>query len=245
MQAHRVNVRRVAGGGSGRAVARAAAVLALAAVAAAAAPPARVGRALGAAARAAALSGLYLQNQSIGRGDVWNYYYFWPDGHVCHAMPKGGMDPAPSYAAVAQQAPAECGTYALGGGHLVLALGGRPAEALDYSNPDPTGFALSQFPTIRIPAFPAGARLNGRWQMMDVRTADYREEVFTFNPDGTFAIDDRPVLTSGSPARHAAGTYTLGGNTMQLSTGARLSVHRFPAAGDRRLGIEGSILQPR
>lgn len=52
------------------------------------------------------LNGLYLQNQSIGRGDAWNYYYFWPDGHVCETMPKGGFGPSTTYAEVSRQAPA-------------------------------------------------------------------------------------------------------------------------------------------
>lgn len=73
---------------------------------------------------AQALNGLYLQNQSIGRGDAWNYYYFWPDGHVCETMPKGGFGPSTTYAEVSRQAPATCGTYALRGNKLNLQIGG-------------------------------------------------------------------------------------------------------------------------
>ena len=197
----------------------------------------------------AALSGLYLQNQSIGRGDAWNYYYFWPDGHACHVMPKGGLDPAPAYAAVARQAAGECGTYALGGGRLTLQLGGRPAEALRYSNPDASGgFALSDFPTIHAPAFRPGARLDGAWRVLIIKGDDYRDETFAFRPDGTFTFDERPVKASGAPARHAAGTYALAGNTLVVSVDGgsqRLSIHPFPAAGDRRLGLDGEVLQPK
>lgn len=210
---------------------------------------ARGGITSAAGSAAGGLTGLYLQNQSIGRGDVWNYYYFWPDGHVCHVLPKGGLDPAPAYAAVARLTPAECGTFALGGGRLTLALGGGRPEALTYGNADATGgFALSGFPTIRVPAFPAGAHLSGAWHLLLIKGDDYRDITWTFRPDGTFAYDERPVRTSGAPARHAAGTYTLGGNTLTLASGGgsqRLSIHPFPGTGDRRLGLDGEVLQPR
>ena len=177
---------------------------------------------------------------------MWNYYYFWPDGHACHTIPKGGMDPAPPYAAVAAREPAECGTYALRGGQLTLQLGRSAPVALGVTNPDAHGgFALSDFPTIHIPAFAPNTRIEGQWGALEIRGDDYRNKTYTFQRDGTFAYDERPVRASGAPAVHTTGTYTLGGNTLQLSTGQRLTAHGFPATGDRRLGLDGDVWQPK
>lgn len=190
------------------------------------------------------LSGLYLQNQSIGRGDAWNYYYFWPDGHLCEVMPKGGFGPGTTYAQVAQQAPTSCGTYALRGATLELQVAGRPV-ALNVSHVG-SEISLSNFPTIRVPAFPNDARLSGQWGTLIIRGDDYRNETFTFTPDGRFVFDDVRVRAEGAPTRRLEGTYRISGNTLQVMTqqGAQtLSIHPFPQ--DRRISIDGNVLQPK
>jgi hypothetical protein len=192
-----------------------------------------------------ALNGLYLQNQSIGRGDAWNYYYFWPDGHICKVMPKGGFGPSTTFAAVSRQAPTTCGTYTMGAGKLNLRIGNAAPQALDIGHFDATGFALSDFPTIRVPAYPSNTRLSGRWGALIIKGDDYRDETFTFTPDGRFTLDDGKVRTVGAPTRHIQGTYQLSGNTMQVTTpdGSQLlSIHRFPSPQDPRISIDGHVL---
>jgi hypothetical protein len=198
-----------------------------------------------ATSQAQALSGLYLQNQSIGRGDAWNYYYFWPDGHVCEVMPTGGFGPSTTFAAVSAQAPGKCGTYTMGGGKLNLRVGNAAPLALDIGHFDATGFALSDFPTIRVTSYPANTRLSGRWGTLVIKGDDYRDETFTFAPDGRFTLDDVRVRSIGAPTRHATGTYQIAGNTLQLTTAkgtAVLSIHGFPNPQDRRISIDGYVL---
>lgn len=191
------------------------------------------------------LSGLYLQNQGMGRGDVWHYYYFWPDGHVCETMPTGGLDPAPTFAAVSAQSPKDCGTYTLGGGQLRLQTGGAAQPtALKIGNFDASGFALSDFPTIRVPAFRDGATLSGSWNTTIIKGDDYRDETFTFRPDGTFTFDEKPVRTFGAPPRHIEGTYRLSGNTLRTAmsgTSQVLSIHPFP--NDPRISVDGHVFR--
>ena len=198
-------------------------------------------------ASAQSLSGLYLQNQSMGRGDVWHYYYFWPDGHMCNAMPKGGLNPAPSYPAVAAANPGQCGTFAIRGKSLdVQTDGGGKPVSLKLDNVDKSGFSLSGFPTIHAPAFPPGAVLNGTWKTLMIFGSDYRNWSYTFHPDGRYEFDDARVRAVGAPPRHLTGTYTLVGNTVRITSpnGAETkSIHPFPA--DSRLSIEGVVMEKK
>lgn len=197
------------------------------------------------AAHAQGLSGLYLQNQSIGRGDVWNYYYFWPDGHVCRTMPKGGFWSGTTYASVAQQAPASCGTYAIAGNTLDLRTGGSSVP-LQLKRMGGSEISLSNFPTIHVPAFQNDARLSGTWTTLVINGDDYRDVSYTFMPDGRFSYDDVRVRMVGAPTQHVQGTYQLSGNTLSLTLprGMKtLSIHPFP--NDRRLSIDGTVFQPK
>jgi hypothetical protein len=198
-------------------------------------------------AESQSLNGLYLQNQSLGRGNVWHYYYFWPDGRMCNVMPKGGMNPVPTYAAVSAANPGQCGTFSLRGSALQLQTdGGSKPVTLKLDHVDNGGFALSGFPTIRVPAFADGATLNGTWKTLVINGSDYRTQSYTFQPEGGFTFDDVPVRAAGAPARHIAGTYRLSGNTLRISStgGAQvLSIHGFPS--DTRISVDGNVIEKK
>ena len=90
----------------------------------------------GAGARAAAVAGsgsqpfqgLYLQTQWAGTAMQYVHYYFWHDGRICQVRPTGGLDREPAdFAALQKQAIAEghaCGTYALHGKSMTVAMNG-------------------------------------------------------------------------------------------------------------------------
>lgn len=193
------------------------------------------------------LNGLYLQNQSMGRGNVWHYYYFWSDGRMCNAMPKGGMNPAPSYATVSAANPGQCGTFSARGDQLQLQTdGGAKPVTLKMDHADKTGFALSGFPTIHAPAYGGGATLSGTWKTLVINGSDYRNQSYSFTPTGAYSFDDLPVRSIGAPARHMTGTYTLAGNTLHVTTGAGaqvMSIHGFPA--DSRISIDGNVIDKK
>ena len=110
----------------------------------------------------------------------------------------GGFGPSTTFADVSRQAPATCGTYTLGGGKLSLRTGNPAPLALNIGHFDATGFALSDFPTIRVPAYPANTRISGRWGTLVIKGDDYRDETFTFGPDGRFTFDDHRVRAVGA-----------------------------------------------
>lgn len=191
------------------------------------------------------LSGLYLQRESTSRGEVWHYYYFWPEGHVCERMPKGGLDPAPDFAAVSARSPKDCGTYTLGGGQLRLQTGdAKQQKALKITNVSPSGFILAGLRTIRVPTFPEGATLSGTWTTTLILGVDYRDETFTFHPDGTFTYEERPLRAVGAPPVRIQGRYQLGGNTLRVmgrNTSQVLSIH--PVPNETHLGIDGNVMR--
>lgn len=207
------------------------------------------------------LSGLYLQvatqfgNFTTNRS-VYNYYYFWPDGRLCEKLPTGGADPV-DFERERQKWPKLCGRYVFTGKQMTIDVPDGPQPyvypVLDF---DGTNFRMNvsgtspgtmPYPMVKVKSFPNNHRLDGTFKGT-ILGDHYRVLVLTFRQDGTYSLEDKPLTSSDGPPKHAAGQYTLSGNTLTLKAPGnfrRYTVFPLVVDGKTLLQIEGDEFRPK
>ena len=200
----------------------------------------------GAGARAAAVAGsgsqpfqgLYLQTQWAGTAMQYVHYYFWHDGRICQVRPTGGLDREPAdFAALQKQAIAEghaCGTYALHGKSMTVAMNGAAPYEASIINVQGDSFEMNQYATSKVPSYGSGKMIDGTYTGTIVGH-NISKESYTFHSDGTFQYSSTPVM--GGIPRAETGKYKFSGNTLQLET-RKLTAYPFPDGG---INIEGTV----
>jgi hypothetical protein len=111
-------------------------------------------------------------------------------------------------------------------------------KVFDYpvSNFNGTNFVMGGYPTVKVEAYPAGARLSGTFK--GTQFTPYVHQTWTFRPDGSFTLGE-----TGERMRTVQGRYNLHGNTLDLG-GERHTIFPQAAAKAGRLVIDGHDMDP-
>ncbi len=181
-----------------------------------------------------ALNGLYLRIARLqgGRQSSENYR-FWPDGRVCKQLPSGGADAA-TFVSMQRQFADDCGRYAVQGQSITFDIPADGKYTVNFRQFDGTNFEMNFMPTVKVRAYPPGARLSGLYEGLHF-PSPLRADRYVFRPDGTFNFDDRAMGAEDSgPPTSVSGTYQLGGNTLVLTSQAgtkRYTIYQLDEKG--------------
>jgi hypothetical protein len=194
------------------------------------------------AAHGQTLQGLYLQLQPIGTSYARVHYYFWQDGRICKGLPQGGVEqePAPfaAYQAAVQKKGGECGQYSIDGRKMHLKWQTSPSYDASFVNFRNNSFEMNQYATAKIQTFGNGQKLDGKYSATVVGN-QMRSQVYTFHPDGSYEMSDKPVTSRDGVPASSTGKYRVYGSTLELSGGAgKLTAYPFPDGG---ISIEGTV----
>ncbi|MFO0867038.1 MAG: pentapeptide repeat-containing protein [Gemmataceae bacterium] len=203
------------------------------------------------------LDGLYMKVYQANGSAIIELFYFTPDGKVS-TRPFGGLNPF-DWAKAAKTFSGYTGTYTIQGGNILMRMGDGKTRKETYGINN-EGVQLDGYLAQKMPSFPQGAKLTGRWSGssssvggVDRATSSWS---FHFGNDGTYEWERQgavfakgPDVTGfgGANARER-GTFALSGNTLRLtpSQGQPRSMTIFPYEGygnEQQFNIEGMFFR--
>lgn len=197
---------------------------------------------------AQSLNGLcvYLEYQVVARNFAPRHWYFLPDGRYLNDAPKEELTPK-GFEAPCAKYPGECGKYTIAGGKLNLTPNKGKPWVSDFKPEAGGNWNIGGIPCQKITAaYPANAKLNGRYTSGQSYGGISSASTYVFTPDGNYTVENvgsaRSGISSGISATTKRGTYKLSANTLELTENGQTTRHliyEIPAGTGTQMVIDG------